>query len=324
MIPTFNAEKTIALCLKSIFESDFKDFEVIVIDDVSNDKTTEIVTNFPCRLIKLDKNQGASQAREAGRINAKYEIVVFIDSDVTVFHDTLTKLTQLFTENPGVTAITGLLSKTHPNKNFFSQYKNLYMNYIFTKCPENIDFLFGSFFALRNIQLDIRKTKTRIAEDSELGFLLYSQGKKIILDKKLEVIHLKHYSFLSLLKNDFFVPFYFAKLFVRQKGLNKLVRKKRFSHTRFSQVLSILTSWLILLSLLIHWTITLVFLLAFLIVNLDFFVFLLRNRGILFVLKSSLFTWFDQLVMGSGIIAGFINEVVFSYLKANRVKKILI
>ena len=71
IIPTFNSEDCIADCLSAIFESDFKDFEVIVVDDGSKDSTLEIAERFPIEVVKHDENRGAAISRNNGAKKAK-------------------------------------------------------------------------------------------------------------------------------------------------------------------------------------------------------------------------------------------------------------
>ena len=46
IITAYNAEKTIEKCLKSILENEYSDYEIIIVDDGSTDKTEEIINLF--------------------------------------------------------------------------------------------------------------------------------------------------------------------------------------------------------------------------------------------------------------------------------------
>ena len=67
VIPNRNGEATIGKCLDAIFSSTYEDFEVIVVDDASEDASIAIIEKFPCRLLRLEKHSGAARARKAGR-----------------------------------------------------------------------------------------------------------------------------------------------------------------------------------------------------------------------------------------------------------------
>ena len=77
VIPVYNAENTIEATLKALKLQTEKDFEIIVVDDGSIDKTKEIVSKHPVRLI-FQEHLGPAAARNLGVENAKGDIIVFI------------------------------------------------------------------------------------------------------------------------------------------------------------------------------------------------------------------------------------------------------
>ena len=82
IIPTFNEEKVIRDCLESLLNQTLKDLEIIVVDDASTDNTLEVVKKYPVKFLK-QKHQGSGEARNLGAKNAKGEILVFADADMT-------------------------------------------------------------------------------------------------------------------------------------------------------------------------------------------------------------------------------------------------
>ena len=95
VIPTYNESAIIKQSVQCILDSSFKDFEVIVVDD-STDNTAEIVNNFKSekiRLIKPQKRLGRSEARNLGIKLAKNEVVVILNADVLMPPDFLEKIT---------------------------------------------------------------------------------------------------------------------------------------------------------------------------------------------------------------------------------------
>ena len=84
IIPNYNNEKWLTKCLDSIYNQTFKDYKVVVIDDVSTDNSCEIIENHPLdlTLIRLDHKAYNGGARNLGIrhfIPSKYTL--FIDSD---------------------------------------------------------------------------------------------------------------------------------------------------------------------------------------------------------------------------------------------------
>ena len=88
VIAMYNAEKYIAQCLESLLRQTFKDFEVIIVDDCSTDKSVSIVRSFEKKfsgrleLICLKKNSGCpSVPRNTAIKNARGKYITFLDSD---------------------------------------------------------------------------------------------------------------------------------------------------------------------------------------------------------------------------------------------------
>ncbi|MBF8457261.1 glycosyltransferase [Kaistella sp. G5-32] len=98
IIPVFNSEKYLNECLASAFSQDLmaSDYEVIIINDGSTDRSKQIILNFKLNhenLIFVDqKNQGVSTARNAGLKIASGEYITFMDSDDKIVQDSLSQM----------------------------------------------------------------------------------------------------------------------------------------------------------------------------------------------------------------------------------------
>ena len=97
IVPMYNAERYIKICIDSILNQTFQDFEVIIVDDVSTDNSCKICselygTNEKIRLIRQDKNQGPGTARNLGIKVARGEYIFFVDSDDVIVPDAFEKL----------------------------------------------------------------------------------------------------------------------------------------------------------------------------------------------------------------------------------------
>jgi len=97
VVPTYNAEDTIGPLLESLLRLDYPEYEIIIVNDGSKDRTQEIVERYPVRLIN-QANRGASAARDAGLRATSREIVAYVDSDVAVTSDWLKHLVQPFAD----------------------------------------------------------------------------------------------------------------------------------------------------------------------------------------------------------------------------------
>jgi glycosyltransferase involved in cell wall biosynthesis len=106
VICAYNAERTIDACLASLRTLRYDNFEVIVVNDGSTDRTPEIAERYPEVRIFSQENKGLSVARNVGIENATGTIVAFTDADCVVDPDWLTYLAYKFVHS-GFVAVGG-------------------------------------------------------------------------------------------------------------------------------------------------------------------------------------------------------------------------
>ena len=86
IMAAYNAERTIEQAIESVLNQTYPNFELLVVNDCSKDKTVELVENFAAkdsrvRLISNDKNRGVSYTRKHGLDEAKGSWIAILDSD---------------------------------------------------------------------------------------------------------------------------------------------------------------------------------------------------------------------------------------------------
>lgn len=83
IIPTYNSEKTLKQCLKTVLEQSFSDFEVLIIDSCSNDSTLEIIKNINDIRLKIfsEKDNGIYDAMNKGISLSNGKWLYFLGSD---------------------------------------------------------------------------------------------------------------------------------------------------------------------------------------------------------------------------------------------------
>lgn len=94
IIPTYNRAKMLEKSVNSVLAQTYPWFEVLIIDDGSTDNTRQLVASFRDKRIRyyqMEKNQGASAARNYGLQNANYDYIAFEDSDDLWYADKLEK-----------------------------------------------------------------------------------------------------------------------------------------------------------------------------------------------------------------------------------------
>ncbi len=101
IIPTFNRATWLSGAINSVLDQTFKNYELLVIDDGSNDNTREIVASFEGHVRYLfQSNSGPSAARNTGIKETKAELLAFLDSDDRWLKNKLQVQVDLMMNNP--------------------------------------------------------------------------------------------------------------------------------------------------------------------------------------------------------------------------------
>ena len=86
IVPVYNVEDYLHVCINSILNQTYQDFEIICVDDASTDSSLEILEYFSLKdsrvkVLKNDSNKGPGYSRNRGLDVAKGEYVSFLDAD---------------------------------------------------------------------------------------------------------------------------------------------------------------------------------------------------------------------------------------------------
>ena len=104
----YNGQDYICDAVKSILNQTFRDFEFVIINDGSTDKTEELLTSFSdprIIVIKNQRNQGRSRSRNVGLTIAGGEYIAHMDADDISLPDRLEKQVKFLDQNPNVGAV---------------------------------------------------------------------------------------------------------------------------------------------------------------------------------------------------------------------------
>ena len=90
----YNSESVIERTIQSVVNQTFDDFEYIIIDGASTDKTLEIVDKYRDKISKIisEKDNGIYDAMNKGISNASGDYIMFLNADDTLLHETVLKL----------------------------------------------------------------------------------------------------------------------------------------------------------------------------------------------------------------------------------------
>jgi len=103
VIPAYNAERYLAETLRSVFDQDHDDLEIIVVNDGSTDNTENIIHQFGDRIQYIyQENSGVSAARNRGMAAATGEYLLFLDADDTLLPGSLSERVALISARPHI------------------------------------------------------------------------------------------------------------------------------------------------------------------------------------------------------------------------------
>jgi biofilm PGA synthesis N-glycosyltransferase PgaC len=100
IVPAYNEEKVIADCVKSIGNSNYTNYEIILVDDGSTDQTLQVMRQYenpPVVRVLSQPNSGKAAALNLGFQHAKGEILFFVDADGMFTQSTIREMLNRFT-----------------------------------------------------------------------------------------------------------------------------------------------------------------------------------------------------------------------------------
>lgn len=140
IVPVYNTEKYLKKCLDSLVNQTYKDFEIIVVNDGSTDKSSSIISKYQKKyknIIVIDKeNEGLSMARNRGVQKSSGKYIIFVDSDDYVSNKLLEEVDkkiddsdilrfQIATEDEGYTKINEYHEEGFESMCGYDAFKNL-------------------------------------------------------------------------------------------------------------------------------------------------------------------------------------------------------
>jgi glycosyltransferase involved in cell wall biosynthesis len=139
VIPAFNEEKTIERIIRdsdSVFRKNFRDYEIIVIDDSSTDRTKEICENLGNQLEKLalhtnEKRSGKTAAVTNGFRLSKSDVISFIDADYQYSPKDIPRLFKKLNEGYDICSGKRTERKDSLKRHVLSNGFNLFNRYMF-------------------------------------------------------------------------------------------------------------------------------------------------------------------------------------------------
>lgn len=198
IVPAYNEEKMIRMCLKAIRAQKFRDYELIVVDGHSTDNTVKIAKKY-ADLVLFDSGRGPGAARNLGAQKAKGKIFAFVDADTVVCKNWLGIINENFVQNKKLVGLGGPVLALDGTK-FDHWAMNTYSK-IASAISRKIPFFVGSNCAyLRNsfFKADGFDEELPLLEDSDLSKKMGKQGlakfdEKLVVRTSMRRIRQKDY-----------------------------------------------------------------------------------------------------------------------------------
>ncbi len=193
IIPAHNEENYIGNCLKSILTATKEkadDFEIIVVNNASTDRTKEVAAAFPGVIVVDEPNKGLTKARQKGLVEARGDWLAYLDADTRLSENWLNLLRQAIERNNKTVCYSG------PYRYYdASKIREIILNSLWKlSAPLTYRFvgymvLGGNFVAKKETLLKIGGFDTTIefyGEDTNLARRLHQFGD-VIFDMKFFV-----------------------------------------------------------------------------------------------------------------------------------------
>lgn len=313
IIPAYNAADHMRACLDAATSQDHFDYEVIVVDDCSIDGTADLASRYDVQVVNLPENVGAAAARNAGVAVAKADYLVFIDSDVVLPPDGLTRMKKSHDIRPEMSFIVAAYSENSAHLGMVSDYKNLDLVYRGSSsspykkyaCSYCMSLYKDAYVSAGGFNEHLTGAAT---EDIDFGLRVCRGERLSYNDRSIVVDHLKRYTLYEMLKTNYSRLLNMVK--IRHTGEVQLDVSSNSSIEPLlnlflpASIVLLAVVWLV--GLISFWP-ALVACAFFLGVNVLFADFLRRRRGVAFMLAGIGLLFVEYLHAFVSLCIGFVE-----------------
>ncbi len=270
IIPVYNSQNSITPLLNSLISArkvNFKEIELILVDDASQDNSLKLIEKWltlkgdtfkGVKTLSLKKNSGPAKARNIGVKYAKGKVVLFLDSDVEVYSNTLFEIIRSFKNDPDLHALTGVWDKKQKGHKLFQKFKALrdWSYWINERDPRNYYYLFSTRIAAIDRQLFLRlggfdtTYKAALVEDIELTYRI-AKRYAVVFDPKAIVRH-EFEDFGPIFRKYFWRSYYWSRIYRERKKFDPVATTGKEAVTTISAGGLVAVSALMLFSSLSH------------------------------------------------------------------------
>ena len=201
IVPVYNTEKYVGRCLESVLAQTYQDFELIIIDDGSNDFTSDIIEKFnkKDKRIKFvqQENKGVSAARNLGLDRAQGQYIMFVDGDDYIESNTLEDSLQKIVDTKSDILLFNYDKTFYKKNKKYIVYPSNIVSYdgYFENAPSELfnelPSVWGKLFR-NNERLPRFNTNLKKSEDYAFMFEYYLTNPKIVTSSKIHYHYFQH------------------------------------------------------------------------------------------------------------------------------------
>jgi GT2 family glycosyltransferase len=210
IVPVRDGEHFLPSSLAALRASDIppSEWELIVVDDSSHDRSAELAAGYADRLVQLnDGPRGPAFARNRGAEVARGDALVFVDADVCVHPDALRRVRETFEQESDVSAVFGAYDFAPSASGLVSQYRNLLHRFVHQRDAGDAVTFWAGCGAVRAAVFSgcggFDEGRGREAlEDIDLGYRMSARGHRIVLRPEIQGQHMKRWTLRSMIVTD--------------------------------------------------------------------------------------------------------------------------
>ena len=215
VIPVLNGGRDFERCLQGLRDSTRTDFECVVVDDGSVDGSGRLAERFGAKVIRHEAPLGPAAARNVGALAASNPLIFFLDADVAVHPDAISRALRRFEADPDLSGLFGSYDDSPAVRSWVSRFRNLLHHFVHQTGAFVDDarpartFWTGCGFIKRDVFVNLGgfdplRFRRPAIEDIELGYRIFRAGHKLLLARDVQATHLKRWTLLDMIRTDIF------------------------------------------------------------------------------------------------------------------------
>ena len=213
VMPVHDGGPRFLLALQALALSDLprQSWELVIVDDASNDETAIVAAQYADKLLRLRQGpRGPGYARNRGFELTLGECVAFVNADVMVATDTLRNAVTVLTEHPDIGAVFGSCDAAPMMPGFLSEYRSLVQRYYHHKNADDSLTFSSACGVVRSSVFenaggyDEWHFSRRQLEDLELGQRIRALGERIVPHSGVRATHLRQWTLRRMIATEIF------------------------------------------------------------------------------------------------------------------------